>query len=104
MTIINASDQTVEQIVRDHRKVLIDFWAPWCGPCRMIAPTLEQLDTELGDQVVIAKVNVDANPYAAIKFAIQGIPTLKLFVDGTERETIVGAQPLSRLKQMIMKY
>lgn len=104
MAIMKATDNTLEQVIRDHRVVLVDFWAPWCGPCRMLSPMLEQLADEVGDQAVIAKVNVDENPYAAIKYAIQGIPTLKLFVQGREVNTIVGVQPLARLKSEILQY
>ncbi len=84
--------------------VLVDFWAPWCGPCRMIAPTLDQLAGELGSQVLIAKLNVDENSLGAMKHQIQGIPTLKLFHHGKVVETFVGVQPLSNLKTAIMRY
>ncbi|GFR37608.1 thioredoxin [Insulibacter thermoxylanivorax] len=104
MTIVNATDQTLESVIKENRVVLVDFWAPWCGPCRMLAPILEDLDREMGDKVKIVKVNVDMNPVSAIKYQIQGIPALRLFVDGREVQNIVGVQPLHILKQMIAPY
>jgi thioredoxin 1 len=104
MAVVNATDNTLDEIIKKNRVVLVDFWAPWCGPCRMMSPILDQLAEEVGDEAVIAKLNVDANPFAAIKHHIQGIPTMKIFVDGKEVETYVGVQPLQRLKASIMQY
>lgn len=103
MAIVKATDNTLDDVIRNNKKVLVDFWAPWCGPCRMIAPILEQLDAEVGQQVVIAKVNVDENPVCAIKHQIQGIPTLRLFVDGREAANMVGVQPLHVLKDLVLQ-
>lgn len=104
MATIKATDNTLDQIIRNNKAVLVDFWAPWCGPCRMIAPILEQLADEMGKEVVIAKLNVDENPFASVKYRIQGIPTLKLFVNGGEATTFVGVQPLNKLKASIKQY
>mgnify|MGYP001066241995 FL=1 len=104
MATVKATDHTLDRIVKDNKVVLVDFWAPWCGPCRMIAPVLDQLAEEVGDEAVIAKLNVDENPLSAIKYQIRGIPTLKLFVNGTETATWVGFQPLSTLKKYVMHY
>lgn len=104
MAIIHATDQTLEDVIKKNRTVLVDFWAPWCGPCRMISPILDELDKEIGDQAVIAKVNVDENPMSAIKYQIQGIPTLRLFAGGLEVENFVGVQPLERLKNAVLQY
>lgn len=99
-----ATDATLEQMIKSNKVLLVDFWAPWCGPCRMIAPILEQLAEEVKGEAVIAKINVDENPVSAIKYNIRGIPTMKLFVGGREAETIVGVQPLARLKAAVLQY
>lgn len=104
MATLTATDATLAQMIQNHKVLLVDFWAPWCGPCRMIAPVLEQLAKEVEGEAAIAKINVDENPVSAIKYNIRGIPTLKLFVDGKETETIVGVQPLSRLKAAVLQY
>ena len=104
MPTVKATDNTLDRIIKDNKTVLVDFWAPWCGPCRMIAPVLDQLAEEVGDNAVIAKLNVDENPISAIKYQIRGIPTLKLFVNGKEAATLVGFQPLSTLKEYLMHY
>lgn len=104
MATVKVTDNTLDQIIRDNKVVLVDFWAPWCGPCRMIAPVLEQLADEMGSKSVIAKLNVDENPVASVKHQIQGIPTLKLFVNGKEASTFVGVQPFNKLKAAIMQH
>ena len=73
--------------------VLVDFWAPWCGPCRVIAPILEEVAKEFEGKVRVAKVNVDDSPDIASRFGVRGIPTLILFKDGVEKKRIVGARP-----------
>jgi len=80
---------------------LVDFWATWCGPCRMLAPILEQLDAELGGKVKIAKIDVDDEVELARRFQIMSIPTLLLFKDGTLTDKRVGLQSISELKQML---
>ncbi len=104
MATMKVTDATMEQVVQNNNLVLVDFWAPWCGPCRMIAPILENLAEKVGDQAIIAKLNVDENPVGATKYRIQGIPTLKLFHNGKEVETFVGVQPLERFTAAITKY
>lgn len=104
MAIVHATDQTLDELIRRSEVVLVDFWAPWCGPCRMIAPILDELASEVGDKAVIAKVNVDENPVSAIKHQIRGIPTLRLFAGGREVANFVGVQPLEKLKGAIMQY
>ena len=80
------------------KPVLVDFWAEWCGPCRMIAPALEELSQELGDKVTIVKLNIDENPEVPGKYGVRGIPTMILFKDGQPAATKVGAEPKSRIQ------
>ena len=78
--------------------VLVDFWAEWCGPCKMIGPSLEEISDELGEQVTIVKLNIDENPDSPGKYGVRGIPTMILFKDGVPAATKVGAEPKGRLK------
>ena len=78
--------------------VLVDFWAEWCGPCKMIGPSLEEISDELAGRVTIAKINIDENPDAPSKYGVRGIPTMILFKDGAPAATKVGAAPKSALK------
>lgn len=81
--------------------VLVDFWAEWCGPCKMIGPALEEISNELGEKVVIAKLNIDDHPDAPSKYGVRGIPTMILFKNGQPVETKVGAAPKSALKNWL---
>lgn len=83
------------------KPVLVDFWAEWCGPCKMIGPALEELSDELGEKVTIVKINIDENPDAPGKYGVRGIPTMILFKGGAPAATQVGAAPKSRLKAFI---
>jgi len=81
--------------------VVVDFWAEWCGPCKMIGPALEELSDEFGEKVTIAKINIDENPDAPAQYGVRGIPTMILFKDGAPASTKVGAAPKSQLKGWI---
>lgn len=103
MAIINATDKDFAEHIAEG-VVLVDFWAPWCGPCKMIAPVLEELDGEIEGKAKIVKVDVDDNQETAGKFGIMSIPTLVLFKDGEMVEKVVGLQPKDALAQLIEKH
>ena len=94
-----VTDQSFpEEVLKSDKPVLVDFWAEWCGPCKMIGPALEELSDELGEQVTIAKINIDENPEAPGNYGVRGIPTMILFKAGVPAATKVGAAPKSQLK------
>ena len=90
-------------VLQSGAPVLVDFWAEWCGPCRAIAPSLEELGTEFAGKLDIVKVNIDENPMTPSQYGVRGIPTLILFKDGKPASTQVGAAPKSALKAWIQK-
>ena len=99
---IHVSDAAFEKTVLQSKvPALVDFWAPWCGPCHIVAPTLEKLAGEYAGQILIAKVNTDDNPEYALQYGVQGIPTLLFVRDGQEVDRIVGAAPYPMIKQRL---
>ncbi|GGA41416.1 thioredoxin [Kroppenstedtia guangzhouensis] len=100
MAIKDVTDQTFNNEVASGT-VLVDFWAPWCGPCKMIAPVLEEIDQEVGDKLTIAKLNVDENPDTAGKFGVMSIPTLMVFKDGQMVDKLTGFQPKAQLLEWV---
>lgn len=99
-----VTDETFEiDVIKSTGPVLVDFWAEWCGPCRAIAASLEELSTEFSGKLDIVKVNIDDNPLAPSRFGVRGIPALILFKDGIPTATQVGAAPKSALKAFIEK-
>lgn len=103
MSIVKITDDTFKNEI-SNGLVLVDFWAPWCGPCKMIAPVLEEINEEMGDQVKIAKLNVDDNQVTTAEFGVMSIPTLLLFKDGEVVEKVIGFQPKENLVEVITNH
>ena len=97
-----VTDDTFElDVLRADGPVLVDFWAEWCGPCKQIAPSLDEISEELDGKMSLAKVNIDENPKTPSTYGVRGIPTLMLFKDGEVASTKVGALPKSKLKEWV---
>ncbi len=103
MAITNITDLTFDKAV-EKGTVLVDFWAPWCGPCKMIAPVLEELDAEIGNKISITKLNVDENPDSTSRFGVMGIPALLVFKNGERVDQVSGFRPKDQLLQLLQKH
>ena len=102
MSVLHASDASFEKdVLKSDKPVVVDFWAEWCGPCKMIAPYLDDIAAELGDRVRIVKNNIDENPLTPTKYGVRGIPTLMIFKNGAAVATKVGALPKRQLQDWI---
>lgn len=100
-TITLNDDNFEQEVLSSETPVLVDFWAEWCGPCRALAPVIEEIAEEYGENLKVGKVNVDENPGAPSAFEIRSIPTLILFRDGVEVERFVGALPKNNIVNLI---
>lgn len=99
--IINITDDSFDSVINGDKPVLVDLWAEWCGPCKMIAPILDEVAEEMSDRVTITKLNIDQNPETPPKFGVRGIPTLLLFKNGAVAGTKVGALSKTQLVEFL---
>jgi len=100
--IIELEDDSFEkEVLQSDKPVMVDFWAPWCGPCKAIGPTVEALEKEYGDKITFTKINVDENPLSPSKYGVQAIPTLIFFKNGEIADQIIGMVAKEKLEQVI---
>ena len=102
--LVHVSDDNFEkEVIKSEKPVLVDFWAPWCGPCRAIGPVVEDLAEVYKDRVKVAKLNIDDNPKTAIVYGVMSIPTIVLFKNGNALDKVVGLVPKDRLEDLMKK-
>ena len=99
-----VTDRDFTDVVASDKATLVDFWAEWCGPCRMVAPILDEMAVEHGDSLTVAKLNVDENPQTAMQYEVMSIPTLILFKDGVEKKRLVGARSKAALEDELAEF
>ncbi len=102
--IVTLNDASFDaEVISSDKPVLVDFWAPWCGPCKALGPVIEEISNDFVDKVKVGKVNVDENPEISMKFGIRSIPTLIVFKNGEVQEQIIGAVPKSEIEKALQK-
>jgi thioredoxin 1 len=101
---VEVTDATFDQTLKDNSMLLVDFWAEWCGPCRMVAPVLEDIAKDYEGKLTVAKLDVDANPQTAMRFRVMSIPTIILFKNGHPVEVMVGAAPKANFVAKLSKH
>ncbi|MEM9119692.1 MAG: thioredoxin [Cyanobacteria bacterium P01_F01_bin.56] len=105
MAAVQVTDSSFKQdVLESELPVLVDFWAPWCGPCRMVAPVVDEISEQYDGQVKVVKLNTDENPSVASQYGIRSIPTLMIFKDGQRVDMVVGAVPKTTLANTLKKY